>query len=116
MKNGVLRVSRGNRSRNFQTILAGLFCVVLCWQFATAASFSGRVIEWDFYSGVPSMHTNLPPGLNDVVAVAASGINGNHEFSLALKSDGTIQGTGFEASVEDTTGAGRAARFYRLKQ
>ena len=38
------------------------------------------------------MHTNLPPGLNDVVAVAAGGINGSHEFSLALKSDGHNSG------------------------
>jgi hypothetical protein len=29
---------------------------------------------------------------------------------------GTIQGTGFEASVADTSGGGQATRFYRLKQ
>jgi alpha-tubulin suppressor-like RCC1 family protein len=68
----------------------GILCLALSWQSIVASPFAGRVIEWDFQSGVATMHTNLPPGLNDVVAVAAGGINWGYEFSLALKSDGTI--------------------------
>jgi len=79
----------GRRASHSWLYLALSVCVVSTAQILMAGSPPGRVVEWDFYYGYPVMHTNLPSGLTNVVAVAAGGtIGGMH--SVALKSDGTV--------------------------
>lgn len=66
----------------------------------------GTVEEWSFGSGV----TNVPPGLSNVVAIAAGGEPAygepGGEHFLALKSDGTVVAWGDNAFGETNVPAG----------
>jgi trimeric autotransporter adhesin len=66
--------------------------------FAQTVPSSGYVVGWGTnYIG----QTDIPPGLNDVIAIAA-----NQTFSLALKQDGTIVGWGSNLSGQLNISAG----------
>ena len=68
--NGVTAIAAGNISGNGYTL---------------ALRSNGTVVAW----GLMSVTTNLPPGLNDVVGIAAG-----QSHALALKNDGTVVGWG----------------------
>lgn len=58
-----------------------------------ALKADGTVVGWgDDFDGYPV--DNIPPGLNNVVAIAAGGFGSTSGHGLALKADGTVVGWG----------------------
>ncbi|MGN6553702.1 MAG: immunoglobulin domain-containing protein, partial [Verrucomicrobiota bacterium] len=58
---------------------------------AMALTSVGTVVAWGDNDGNA---TNVPNGLTNVISIAAGGYNGNEDFSLAAKSDGSVVGWG----------------------
>jgi alpha-tubulin suppressor-like RCC1 family protein len=69
--------------------LTGVVAIAAGYHRSVALTSDGEVVAWgeDTYGD-----STVPPGLNNVVAISASGASGRH--TLVLKDDGTVSGFG----------------------
>src|SRR5436190_17102541 len=58
-----------------------LILILLCWVTSTGSVVAQNVIAW----GISAATTNVPPDATNVIALSAG-----RDFTLALRSDGTI--------------------------